>query len=88
MAETLMASRPSLRVLFTSGYSDGALPLQGRAGHGIPLLTKPYRRAELARMLRRRLDLAVDPAGDPIPLPYSVQSDVERFLRKHPPKVE
>ena len=84
LAETLMAGRPSLRVLFTSGYSDGALPLQGRAGHGIPLLTKPYRRAELARMMRRCLDLAVDPAGDPIPLPYSVQSDVDRFLRKNP----
>lgn len=82
LAETLMAGRPSLRVLFTSGYSDGALPLQGRAGHGIPLLTKPYRRAELARMMRRCLDVAVDPAGDPIPLPYSVQDDVERFLRK------
>jgi CheY-like chemotaxis protein len=81
LAETLMAGRPSLRVLFTSGYSDGALPLQGRAGHGIPLLTKPYRRAELARTMRRCLDLAVDPAGDPIPLPYSVQPDVERFLR-------
>ena len=83
LAETMMAGRPSLRVLFTSGYSDGALPLQGRAGHGIPLLTKPYRRAELARMLRRCLDLAVDPAGDPVPLPYSVQEDVERFLRKN-----
>jgi PAS domain S-box-containing protein len=81
LAETMMAGRPSLRVLFTSGYSDGALPLKNRAGHGIPLLTKPYRRAELARMLRRCLDLAVDPAGDPVPLPYSVQEDVERFLR-------
>ena len=88
LAETMMASRPSLRVLFTSGYSNGALPLQGRAGHGIPLLTKPYRPAELARMLRRCLDLAVDPAGDPIPLPYSVQGDVERFLRENAPKEE
>ena len=60
LAETLMARRPSLRVLFTSGYSDGALPLKNRAGHGIPLLTKPYRRAELARTLRRCLDIAVD----------------------------
>jgi PAS domain S-box-containing protein len=84
LAETVMAGRPTLRVLFTSGYSDGALPLQGRVGHGIPLLTKPYRRAELARMLRRCLDPAVDPAGDPIPLPYSVQPDLHRFLRKNP----
>jgi CheY-like chemotaxis protein len=88
LAETLMAGRPSLRVLFTSGYSDGALPLQGRAGQGIPLLTKPYRRAELARSLRRCLDIAVDPAGDPIPTPYSVQPDLERFLRKNPPNRE
>jgi PAS domain S-box-containing protein len=86
LAETLMVGRPSLRVLFTSGYSDGALPLQGRAGQGIPLLTKPYRRAELARTLRRCLDIAVDPAGDPIPTPYSVQPELERFLRQNPPQ--
>jgi PAS domain S-box-containing protein len=86
LAETLMAGRPSLRVLLTSGYSSGAIPPQGRAGHGIPLLTKPYRRSELARMLRRCLDLAVDPAGDPIVLPYSVQPELERFLRQNPPE--
>jgi nitrogen-specific signal transduction histidine kinase/CheY-like chemotaxis protein len=86
LAETLMDGRPALRVLFTSGYSDGALPLRGRAGQGIPLLTKPYRRAELARMLRRCLDIAVDPAGDPIRTPYSVQPELERFLRQNPPK--
>jgi PAS domain S-box-containing protein len=88
LAETLMAGRPSLRVLFTSGYSDGALPLQGRVGQGIPLLTKPYRRAELARLLRRCLDIAVDSAGDPIPTPYSVQPELERFLRQYPPQPE
>jgi hypothetical protein len=31
---------------------------------------------------------AVDPAGDPIPLPYSVQPDLDRFLRKYPPQSE
>jgi PAS domain S-box-containing protein len=88
LADTLMAGRPSLRVLLTSGYSSGAIPPQGRAGHGIPLLTKPYRRSELARMLRRCLDLAVDPAGDPVSLPYSVQADLDRFLRENPPAQE
>jgi hypothetical protein len=53
---------------------------------GVPLLTKPYRKAELARMLRRCLDTAVDTAGDPIPTPYSVQADVEGFLRKQAPE--
>ena len=83
LAERMMAERPALRVLFTSGYAYGATHAQGRAGQGIPMLTKPYRKAELARMLRRCLDPAVDPAGDPIPLPYSVQPELERFLRKN-----
>jgi FixJ family two-component response regulator len=82
LAGQLVAARPSLRVLFTSGYAYDSLHAQGRAGHGAPLLTKPYRKAELARMLRRCLDTAVDAVGDPIPTPYSAQADVERFLRK------
>ncbi|OAF13345.1 hybrid sensor histidine kinase/response regulator [Bradyrhizobium centrolobii] len=82
LAERLVAARPSLRVLFTSGYAYDSLHAQGRAGHGAPLLTKPYRKAELARMLRRCFDTAVDSVGDPIPLPYSVQPEVDRFLRK------
>jgi PAS domain S-box-containing protein len=84
LAEAMMARRPSLRVLFTSGYAFGAVRAQGRAGHGIPILAKPYRQAELARMLRRCLDPPVDPAGDLIPLPYSVQPELERFLRMNP----
>jgi len=83
LAERMLAERPSLRVLFTSGFAYGAVHAPGRAGQGIPMLAKPYRRSELARMLRRCLDPAVDPAGDPIPLPYSVQPELDRFLRKN-----
>jgi PAS domain S-box-containing protein len=83
LAERMLAERPALRVLFTSGYAYAALHAQGRAGQGIPILTKPYRKAELARMLRRCLDPAVDSVGDPIPLPYSVQPELNRFLRKN-----
>jgi CheY-like chemotaxis protein len=82
LAEQMVAARPSLRVLFTSGYAYDSLHAQGRATMGSPLLAKPYRKAELARMLRRSLDTAVDAAGDPIPTPYSVQADVEGFLRR------
>jgi hypothetical protein len=39
-------------------------------------------------MLRRCLDPAVDPAGDPIPLPYSVQPELNRFLRNNAPEQE
>jgi CheY-like chemotaxis protein len=82
LAEQMVASRPSLRVLFTSGYAYDSLYAQGRAGQGAPLLPKPYRKAELARMLRRCLDTAVDSVGDPIPTPYSVEAERDRFLRK------
>ena len=81
LADEMVAARPSLRVLFTSGYAHDAPHGPGHATMGAPLLTKPYRKAELARMLRRSLDTAVDAAGDPIPTPYSVQADVESFLR-------
>ena len=41
-----------------------------------------HARAELARMIRSCLDLTVDSGRDAIPLPRSVQSDVERFPRQ------
>ena len=37
-------------------------------------------------MVRLSLDRPIDHIGDPIPTPYSVQQDVERFLRENPPK--
>jgi hypothetical protein len=37
-------------------------------------------------MVRLGLDRAIDHVGDPIPTPYSVLPDVERFLRENPPK--
>jgi PAS domain S-box-containing protein len=75
-----------LRVLYTSGNTFGAFDSSVRLGEGVLLLTKPYRKAELARMVRLCLDRAIDHMGDPIPLPYSVQEDLERFLRENPPK--
>jgi PAS domain S-box-containing protein len=85
LAEKLAERLPSLKVLFTSGNTYGAIP-QSSPERNIPLLSKPYRREELARMLRHCLDQALDHAGDPIPLPYSVLPDLDRFLRENPPK--
>jgi len=48
-----MASRRSqLKVLFTSGYTENAIIHHGRLDAGVLLLAKPYRKLELARMLR------------------------------------
>jgi len=55
LAEEVARRRPSLRVLFTSGYAQNAISHRGRLDPGVLLLSKPYRRADLARMLRLAL---------------------------------
>jgi len=86
LAQKVAELRRPLRVLYTSGNTFGAFDSSGRRGEGVLLLTKPYRKAELARMVRLCLDRAIDHMGDPIPLPYSVQEDLERFLKENPPE--
>jgi CheY-like chemotaxis protein len=44
--------RPALRVLYTSGYTENAIVHHGRLDAGVLLLAKPYRKPELARMIR------------------------------------
>ncbi|WP_213286558.1 PAS domain S-box protein [Bradyrhizobium sp. sGM-13] len=85
LAEEVAKLRRPLRVLYTSGHTFDAFGSSERPGEGVLLLAKPYRKAELARMLRLCLDRAIDHMGDPIPLPYSVQEDVDRFLKENPP---
>jgi CheY-like chemotaxis protein len=47
---------PDLRVLLTSGYSGDVFKQHDNADRELPLLNKPYRRKELADMVRRVLD--------------------------------
>jgi CheY-like chemotaxis protein len=47
--------KPSLKVLYTSGYSESAMVQDGHLDAGVLLLAKPYRKAELARMIRAAL---------------------------------
>ncbi len=51
-ANELVRRQPSLRVLYTSGYTEDVIVHHGRLDAGLHLLTKPYRRADLARMIR------------------------------------
>jgi PAS domain S-box-containing protein len=83
LADKVTELRRPLRVLYTSGNTFGAFDSDS---DGVLLLAKPYRKAELARMVRIALDRALDHMGDPIPLPYSVQSDLERFLKENSTK--
>jgi PAS domain S-box-containing protein len=82
LAEKIAEQRPDLKVLFTSGNTYGVIPLQN---HGGQLLTKPYRRAELARMLRRCIDQSPSPAADAVSVSHSVLQELDRLLRDHPP---
>jgi signal transduction histidine kinase len=52
LADVALRRRAALKVLFTSGYSQGAIIQHGQPGAGALLLEKPYRKADLARMLR------------------------------------
>ncbi|MDR3436201.1 PAS domain S-box protein [Telmatospirillum sp.] len=56
LVDEVARRRPGCKFLFTSGYTEDALIRHGRLDPGILLLTKPYRRADLASMLRRALD--------------------------------
>jgi len=58
LAEKAREIRPSLRVLFISGYERSAIVHQGRLDTGIELLTKPFSRGQLAERVRRILDAA------------------------------
>jgi PAS domain S-box-containing protein len=44
--------RPTLKVLYTSGYAENAIVHHGRLDPGVQLLGKPYRRADLAKKIR------------------------------------
>ncbi|MGY4624786.1 CHASE3 domain-containing protein [Bradyrhizobium sp. USDA 4486] len=55
LAEKVAALRPGLKVLYTSGYTDNAIVHHGKLDDGVLLLTKPYRRNQLAAMIRKAL---------------------------------
>ncbi|MEH2589510.1 CHASE3 domain-containing protein [Bradyrhizobium sp. AZCC 1721] len=55
LADKVLKLRPGIKVLYTSGYTDNAIVHQGRLDPGVLLLTKPYRKSQLANMVRRAL---------------------------------
>jgi len=52
LVDEALRRRPSLKTLFTSGYTENAILHHGRLDEGVLLLAKPYRKPELARMIR------------------------------------
>ena len=65
LARRAQELHPSIQVLFTSGYTQNAIVHNGRLDDGVHLLSKPYRRDELARKIRMLLGASRKP-GTPI----------------------
>jgi len=60
LAEQLLASRPQLRIVFTSGYAANEVNPEVLAKTRAAFLPKPYTHAELARTVRECLDQGND----------------------------
>jgi PAS domain S-box-containing protein len=73
LAQRLVASRPGLRVLFTSGYPADAALREGIAAARAAYLEKPYLPDELARKIRFVLD--GQGLDDTLGAPTSLSSD-------------
>jgi PAS domain S-box-containing protein len=56
LARRLAPSRPEMKVLFISGYTDGELASYGVLREGTSLLRKPFKPEALARRVRALLD--------------------------------
>jgi signal transduction histidine kinase/DNA-binding NarL/FixJ family response regulator len=63
LADEALRRRPSLKILFTSGHSEDEVSHDGRLDEGVLLLAKPYRKSELAGMIRSVLatDMKLQP---------------------------
>ena len=55
LADAVVARRPGMKVLYTSGYTDDAIVHEGHLDPGVALLRKPYRKADLAQKIREVL---------------------------------
>jgi len=58
---------PNIQVLFTSGYTQNAIVHGGRLDPGVELISKPYRRDDLARKIRHILSNAQAAAPRALP---------------------
>ncbi|HJT11516.1 MAG TPA: PAS domain S-box protein [Dongiaceae bacterium] len=56
LAEAAKTRRPDLKTLFTSGYTEDSILRLGKLDPGVRLLSKPYRKYELATRVREALD--------------------------------
>ena len=55
LAEKAKSMDPGIKILFMSGYTENVFPHQNPLPEGADLLTKPFRKTELATRVQRAL---------------------------------
>jgi two-component system, cell cycle sensor histidine kinase and response regulator CckA len=56
LAEKIVCSRPRIKVLYVSGYTDDTIVRQGIMNEEVAFLQKPYTREALSTRVREILD--------------------------------
>ena len=56
LAAAIMRRGPAIKVVFMSGYSENAAINHGRVAAGARILSKPFRKLDLAQRVREVLD--------------------------------
>jgi CheY-like chemotaxis protein len=56
LADRVAATRPGLKVLYTSGYTDDEIPRHGVLDAAAHFVAKPYSQGDLTRKVREVLD--------------------------------
>ncbi len=56
LAESLLKSRPDLKILFNSGYTENAIVSHGVLNRGLNFIGKPFSAFELSHKIRQVLD--------------------------------
>ena len=56
LADEVIRRWPKTRIVLMSGFAESAIARDGRLEDGTPLLSKPFHKTDLARIVRRALD--------------------------------
>ena len=59
LADQVTRYQPGTKILYTSGYTENSIVHHGRLDQGVMLLSKPYRKSELASIIRLALGDAI-----------------------------
>jgi signal transduction histidine kinase len=64
LADLISRASPATKILFMSGYTENAIVHDGKLDEGTLLLSKPFRREDLAKKVALALNLGDQPVGD------------------------